>query len=226
MASTAKPGAWVPGPADPKLEHRALHVWRAELDHVDPNLAGGALSQDERARADRMLGNREQQRWSAARAVLRTLLARYLDLDPAALSFHLGAHGKPALDPPAISFNLSHSGGLALYAIAHNPVGVDVELDSGRLNPLAIARRVLGEHEAARLQALEPGLRRREFLRAWTRHEATTKCLGLPLLGNEARPRTPPWILDLDLTDTAAAAVALDGPPPELFLWEWPPAPA
>jgi len=225
MAPTAKPGAWVPGPANPALAHRGLHVWRAELDQVDPRLAG-ALSDDERARADRMLGSREQQRWSAARAVLRALLARYLDLEPAALSFHLGAHGKPALDPPAISFNLSHSGGLALYAVAHNAVGVDVEIDRGDRDSLAIAKRVLGLHEAARLQTLQPPERRREFLRAWTRHEATTKCLGLPLLGNEARPQTPPWILNLDLTDAAAAAVALDGPPPELSLWEWPPAPA
>ncbi len=225
MAPTAKPGAWVPGPDNPELAHGALHVWRAELDQVDPRLAG-ALSQDERARADRLLGSREQQRWSAARAVLRALLALYLDLDPAALRFHAGPHGKPALDPPAISFNLSHSGDLALYAVAHKAVGVDVELDRGERNSLAIAKRVLGEHQAARLQALEPDERRHEFLRAWTRHEATTKCFGLPLLGEDAHPQTPPWIRDLDVTGAGAGAVALDGPPPELSLWQWPPAPA
>lgn len=225
MAPTAKLGAWVPGPANPALAHRALHVWRAKLDHVDPRLAD-FLSHDERARADRLLGAREQERWSAARAVLRTLLALYLDLEPAALRFRAGPHGKPALDPPAISFNLSHSGGLALYAVAHNAVGVDVELDRGDRNSLAIAERVLGEQEAARLKALGPDRRPHELLRAWTRHEATTKCLGLPLLGNQARPQTPPWILDLDATDEGAAAVALDGPPHELSLWEWPPAPA
>jgi len=135
MAPTAKPRAWASGPANPALARGALHVWRAELDHVDPNLAS-ALSDDERARVDRMLGNREQQRWRAARGVLRTLLALYMDLEPAALRFRAGPHGKPALDPPAISFNLSHSGGLALYAVAHNAVGVDVELDRGDRNSL------------------------------------------------------------------------------------------
>ncbi|MHB8240398.1 MAG: 4'-phosphopantetheinyl transferase family protein [Solirubrobacteraceae bacterium] len=224
MPPHAEPPAWASGPADPALAQGALHVWKAELDHVEQRLAD-AISRDERARADRLLGAREQQRWTSARAVLRALLALYLDLDPAALRFNAGPHGKPALDPPAISFNLSHSGSLALYAIARRQsVGVDVELDHHDRNSLAIAERVLGEQEAARLKALEPPLRRREFLRAWTRHEATTKCLGRPLLGSEALPEPPPWILDLDVPGAGAAAVAVDGPPPELSLWCWPPA--
>jgi phosphopantetheinyl transferase len=42
----------------------------------------------------------------------------------------------------------------------------------------AICQRALGPAEALRLQDLHPAIREREFLRMWTRHEATLKCRG------------------------------------------------
>ncbi len=58
-------------------------------------------------------------------------------------------------------------------------MGVDVEVGRRSVEEIAVARSWLGAAQARRLEALDPAIRRREFLRAWTRHEAQLKCLGV-----------------------------------------------
>jgi 4'-phosphopantetheinyl transferase len=179
-----------------------------------------------------------------AHGVLRALLARYLGSDPGSLSFAVGKHGKPALvadAPPAggaigsmtrpltpprdaasLRFNLSHSGALALYAFARgNAMGVDVEVARRPIDELAIAARAFGAERAQFLEKFEPEIREHEFLRAWVRHEAALKCLGTGIGAGEAREDL--WVAELDVGRRAAAAVALERPPRELHLWDWPP---
>jgi 4'-phosphopantetheinyl transferase superfamily len=119
---------------------------------------------------------------------------------------------------------VSHSGGLALYAFSEaTAVGVDVEVGRHTVDEVAIAARAIGADEAERLRALDPSLRRREFLRTWARHEAALKCLGLGI--GAARGTTDgrrPWIAQLELgEDAAGAAVAAVRAPGELRCWEW-----
>jgi phosphopantetheinyl transferase len=139
----------------------------------------------------------------------------------------VGSDGKPGLaGSPSLQFNLSHSGSVALYALsAAGPVGVDVEArpaSSHRRDELALAARALGAGEAARLARLDPGARRREFLRAWTRHEAALKCSGSATAGE------PAWVAELDLAasnpgvEGLAAAVALAQAPLQLRCYHWP----
>jgi phosphopantetheinyl transferase len=175
----------------------AVEVWTADLDQV-PDEPLALLSAPEREHAAQIRDERGRRRWSASRAVLRDLLSRWTRADPAQLELELGAEGKPRLrcSPGRavgfawrrVRFNLSHSGPLALYALcASREVGVDVELaadaGAGGGRELAIARRMLGEQVAARLQALAPEELREEFLRAWVAHEAAVKCLGVGLRG-------------------------------------------
>ena len=124
------PPSWSPGPPEPRLDKGAVHIWRADLRAVDDELSQ-LLCEQERARAERLLSHSDRARWTRCRGVLRALLARYLGLDPRALQFSLGEHGKPMLDttgPRTLQFNLSHSGELALYAFSQNAaVGIDVE---------------------------------------------------------------------------------------------------
>ena len=187
---------------------------------------GQLLSKEERARAERLLSHGARERWMRCRGVLRALLGRYLQLDPRALEFSLGEHGKPTLDTPGagtLQFNLSHSGEIALYAVSDaGAVGVDVETRRRRLDELGIATRVLGDAEAARLGDLDPETRTGEFLRAWVLHEAAIKCRGAGL----GRPSTgarlsEPWTAELEVGPQAAAAVVVEGRPAELELWEW-----
>jgi 4'-phosphopantetheinyl transferase len=158
------------------------------------------LAPDERARAMRMPDLQQRLSWMAAHAVLRTLIGRYLDVDPADLLLVVGEHGKPALaeeptgrslsarpEPSAIgsrdatplSFNISHSGELALYAFTRvGSVGVDIEIARRTIDRVAIAARAFGHEQARWIEQLDPCRQSREFLRMWTRHEAELKCRG------------------------------------------------
>jgi 4'-phosphopantetheinyl transferase len=103
-------GSWEPGPAHPRLTEYVLHVWRADLDAVSDKVAQ-LFSDDERARAERVLSARKARRWGRARRVLRELVGRYLERDPASLRFNTEAGGKPtARGATRLSFSLTHSG--------------------------------------------------------------------------------------------------------------------
>jgi 4'-phosphopantetheinyl transferase len=229
--------AWTPGPDLPPPPHGAVHVWRADLTTVADEV-GEVLCPEERARALQIRSTRHRHLWARSRGVLRSLLARYVGSDPGALCFTTGAHGKPSLDPadaasgaaevtPRVSFNLSHSGELALYAVTDGgAVGVDVERAHRPIDALAVAARAFGPVEAARLAALDPVTREREFLRAWVRHEAELKCRGTGIGGGAAPIGSRrPWIAQLELGAGAAGAVATDVAPATLCRWDWPPGP-
>ena len=224
---------WTPGPAAPELQDGAIHVWRADLATLgEAHLA--LLDAEESARAKRFLQDRDRQRWAQSHGVLRALLGSYLGVDGSGLRFAAGEHGKPALDfstgdgaHPLPSFNLSHSGDLALYAIAATaPVGIDVETPRSVERVLEIALRTFGPEESAQLEQLDdPEARQQEFLRMWTRHEAELKCLGTGIGGAHLAAGAPrPWRRDLELGNRAVAAVAVAHPPSELCCWRWPAA--
>lgn len=214
-----------------------MHVWRAELTDVAQDTCS-VLSVAEQARAQRIIGARRRELWVRSRALLRTLLALYLEADPRSLRFCTNAHGKPSLarprtaaGPPSshperggeLSFNLSHSGDLAVYAFARTTaLGVDVErLGRARPEP-SLAARAFGPAQADRLARMAPQARREEFLRAWTRREAALKCVGIGI-GGEGAPRPcEPWVAELEVGPGAMAAVAAETPPLELRCWEWP----
>jgi 4'-phosphopantetheinyl transferase len=220
-------------------------VWRADLDTVTDELCD-LLCEEERARSERFLGERDRKLWTCSRAVLRELLGRYLHEDPRTLRFSVGAHGKPALTgdaagsptardpasatPARICFNLSHSGELTLLAFSPRAaVGVDIELASRPIDALAIAARVFGPTEARRLEGLDEETRQREFLRAWVLHEAELKCLGTGIGGAHTGGRQAgagigarrPWTTQLEVGPRAAAALAVESTPRELRCWDW-----
>jgi 4'-phosphopantetheinyl transferase len=215
-----------------------VHVWRVDLTAVGDDVAG-SLSAAERERARGIAGEDARRRWSRSRGVLRELLARYLRERPGAIALSAGRHGKPQLAGDgrgALSFNLAHSRQLALYAFAAaGSVGVDVEVvraEGARASGdrVALARRVFGELQARRLEALQPAAREREFLRLWTRHEAELKRRGTGIGAAGAadragvQAREEPWIVELDLGARAVAALAVErGSADELRLWEWVP---
>jgi 4'-phosphopantetheinyl transferase len=222
--------AWRPGPLRPLLTEGSIHVWRADLTAVTPEL-GKLLCNEERARAARFANERDGELWRRSRGLLRSLLGRYLEQDPRTLCFVVGEHGKPALADDApfrLDFNMSHSGQLALYAIGDaGAVGVDVETARRPIDEVAIAARTLGAAEAQRLQALEPAVRRQEFLRVWTRYEAELKCLGGGISGADlVIDAHGPVVTELELGPGVAAAVASERPARELHCWDWQQRPA
>lgn len=84
-------------------------------------------------------------------------------------------HGKPyLLQYPNIHFNLSHSGTLAVCAVADAPVGIDTE--EKRPKSDGVARRFFTAEEYQYLEAAKD--KDRAFLSIWTRKESYLKLLG------------------------------------------------
>jgi 4'-phosphopantetheinyl transferase len=169
-----------------------LHVWRVELAGDDPR--------------------------RRARDALATILAEYLadpgEAAPDSTAVELSAdeNGKPRLAaaPGRLSFNLSHSGGLALVALAPGgvEVGVDVERRKPRRDLVRLAERWLPDDDATAVATASVAEREGSFYAAWTRHEARVKCVGTGLAGPPPPAEIIAWPLEID--DGYAAAVAVD----------------
>ena len=167
---------------------RAIDVYWFDLDHASVADCYALLDAAERARAARFRFERDRRRYVVRRGRLRTLLAGYLDHEPADVALTVDRFGKPALATGALRFNLSHSHGLALYAIAFGiEVGCDLERRDPRLAGADVAARFFSPGEVRALRALAPARRTEGFFNCWTRKEAYVKARGcglsLPLDG-------------------------------------------
>ncbi len=103
-------------------------------------------------------------------------------LDAHTARVSVNEHGKPYLpDAPGVHFSLSHSGSMAMCAVADSPVGCDIqELSSARRGE-RVARRFFTPAEYARITAAAGP--EREFARLWTLKESYVKYLGTGIDG-------------------------------------------
>jgi 4'-phosphopantetheinyl transferase len=168
-----------------ELPDDEVQLWRVDLEAVRVNESRWQelLSDDESARASRFHFLRDRQSFVASRAILRTILASYLAIDPRELSFAYSKKEKPSLGPTHaksnLQFNVSHSGGVALFAFGlQREIGVDVEHVRRNVEVEAIARRFFSAHEQMQLAALPIEERVEAFYRCWTRKEAYIKATG------------------------------------------------
>jgi 4'-phosphopantetheinyl transferase len=176
--------SWPTAPADVRLDDDEVHVWCAVLERPPHELARMAelLSDDERQRVERSRSPMVRREFTAARALLRTLLGYYLCCDSRSVRFRSGPQGKPELaDCPwhrPVHFNVSHSHGLALFAITvRGAVGVDVEM-LRPFNALGMAERYFSPWEFHALRSLDEAVRGEAFFHTWTRKEAFLKATG------------------------------------------------
>ena len=130
-------------------------------------------------RSDRFIAQPERRRFVLSRIVLRHILARYHGTAPDAVPLAREAGGRPYVEgSDQLFFSLSHSGEIAVIAIATSPVGVDVERIRSIERAPAIARRVLHHDTVDILHALPAPLFDAAFLDAWTQREAHVKAVG------------------------------------------------
>lgn len=198
-----------------------VHVWVAHLDPASSESPRrlAATTEAERDRASRFHRRLDAERYLFAHGALRLLLADYLTCDPLALRFGTHENGKPFLDGAQLEFNLSHSGALALIAVAlSRQVGVDVE----QLRPMPdlenLAARVCTPGELATLAGLAEPQRERAFFAMWTRKEALAKATGEGIggvvrdAGHASAEAQDRWTLS-EVTDLPgyAACVAAEG---------------
>jgi 4'-phosphopantetheinyl transferase len=166
----------------PVIQAATCQLWLAWLDDENPDEFQRLLSKDEHSRAVRLRGSQSANRFTVARGVLRILLSKYLALVPEEIAFTYGPNGKPALAgeiQKQLSFNLSHSGGMAVFAVANGlQIGVDVE----KVHPIgdleATASIFLTNDELVELKQLPTALKLERFFTMWTCKEAVLKALG------------------------------------------------
>jgi 4'-phosphopantetheinyl transferase len=211
------------------------------------------LTPAERAHADRQRREVDRRRLRRSRALLRLLLAGYLDQDPAAIQVDRGCpscdrpHGRPRLaGVHPLQFSVAHAAGLLVFAFqAGTPVGVDAEPAAGHgpEPPPELVELALTPAERRHLALARARDRWRWFLRCWTRKEAVLKLAGtglsVPLqdvvvdpsgpggpvdLRVEGWTGTAVWAGDLDLGPDFVGAVASAGPAPDLRVAELRPA--
>jgi 4'-phosphopantetheinyl transferase len=162
-----------------------VHVWAAWLQ-APPELihhCASLLAPRENERASRFRFDKHRNRFIAGRAILRSLLGRYLNCPPEKLQFSYGPHGKPSLaaefHQASLHFNLAHSEDIAVFAVTRlGPVGIDVE----QIRPLAdaddLVERFFSPRENALFQPLSEDQKSIAFFNLWTRKEAWLKATG------------------------------------------------
>lgn len=230
------------GHADHPYEIGQVEVWQIPLDGPDGGRGGPAdeeypavwsawedlLDDDEKARARMGLRPGMRRRFVIAHAAARIIVGARLGRAPEAVRFTRGRWGKPGVAAAEeFHFSLSHSGDLALVALAPRPVGVDVELTRADLDISRLSRRYFPRKERELVEREGPGA----FGRLWTRKEACVKAAGgrltqgmeLAVAHDECQtvvhaphgPLPGPWrVADLSLPENYSGAVALmgDGP--------------
>jgi 4'-phosphopantetheinyl transferase len=226
----------------PALE-RTVHVWAVPLDDARVDLDGGRdmLSSDERQRVARFHFEQHRRRYLIAHIALHRILSRYLQIDPAQLSFELGGNGKPKLSPvlasAGVDFNLSHSNEMALLAVTHGQeLGVDIEYVKPDFKFEEIAERFFTAREVAALRALPSELQRQAFFKCWTCKEAFLKAKGTGLSGEldeveitrGAADRVrigagvPGWsLMELKPIDAYEAAIVVAGGASPVRCYQW-----
>ena len=172
------------------IDHSEVHVWIADTDSDegrDPTILeryAGMMSSEERARHDRFVFEKDRHLFLVTRGVIRTLIARYLDVEPAACAFAANDYGRPSISHPPgaeLAFNVSHTKGLVACAFARETeIGVDVEV-ADRAIGLELARRFFSAAEADALEALPEEARAARFFEYWTLKESYIKARGMGL---------------------------------------------
>jgi len=180
---------WAQPPDDLILQPSIVDIWRGQLDPPTPYLDQfwEVLSPDERTRAKRFKFAEHQNRFIAARGMLRHILGKYLHTPPPNLSFELGPHGKPflppVLNPLQLSFNVAHSHNLALYGVArHRDIGIDVEYERPDIDYPGMVSRIFSKEEAPLFWNLPQDQHQATFFSCWTQKEAYLKARGEGLI--------------------------------------------
>lgn len=174
-------------PVEPlSLPEDTIHVWRFEISQLQNRLQRlhEVLSSEEQERASRFVVEAPRRQLIVGRAMLRSLLGKYLDIYPMEIQLGRGQFDKPFLQFPKspLRFNVSHSGNLVLMAFVwKREVGVDVEKKQREIEIESIANRWFTQEENSALSEAVGVERTEIFFDLWTRKEAAIKAAGTGL---------------------------------------------
>lgn len=232
---------WLNPPQNLIISPRNVHLWRINLDQTESQVAifKNTLSSDEIARAERFYFPQHRQRFITARGSLRSILGKYLQVDPISVQFIYQHRGKPLLADKfadqKITFNLSHSENLALCAITcENLIGVDLEYIRPISDLESLAKRFFSHREYESIKAISSNKQQETFFRYWTCKEAYLKATGDGLVKleetevnlisddeSELLVRGNWTLRELNVADNFAGAVVVNGSDISWEFWDF-----
>ena len=172
------------------LPPEQVHLWCAFTEDLGaPSLVEQyrhLLGDDERRREADFRTPDARQRYVITRALVRTMLSRYVRHDPRAWAFATTEHGRPYIanaegSARGLVFNLSHTRGLVVLGVTReHALGVDVEHQERPMSP-GVMHRIFSTDEVAAIDALPVDRHARHLLQHWTLKEAYIKARGMGL---------------------------------------------
>jgi 4'-phosphopantetheinyl transferase len=187
------------------LEEDEVCIWLFRPESLQDPLvreaAESLLIATDVSRCARFRFAEDRDRFLAARALERTVLAAVVGTAPDTLALEPDRHGKPRLLRPVtrrtLSFNLSHTRRLVACAVTWDrEIGLDIE--EVREAPLDVAERYFAPPEIAALGALDRPSQQRAFFMLWTLKESFLKAMGVGLtvpLSSFAVRLSPPGLM-------------------------------
>jgi 4'-phosphopantetheinyl transferase len=173
------------------LTSEEIHLWFAFYDEIrDQRLLSACrqlLNTAEKEQETRFYFARDRHRYLITRALVRTVLSRYVPIDPKDWVFSTNFYGRPYIvneepEDACLSFNISHTHSLIVLAVTRQTaVGVDVENFRAREVSIEIAQHYFAAPEVAALAAAPPDQRQYRFFEYWTFKEAYIKARGMGL---------------------------------------------
>jgi 4'-phosphopantetheinyl transferase len=165
-----------------EVDDASVHLWAFVIEPTESIALRlrSLLSEEDILRADHFKFVHLRDTYTICRGLVRTLLGRYLGIEPVGIEFHYQTKGKPVVvNHKQLEFNVSHAAGMMLCAITRGrEVGVDVERVRLLPDMQELARQFFCAEEANELMSLPEEQQRLAFYRCWTRKEAYLKALG------------------------------------------------
>ncbi|MBU4010202.1 MAG: 4'-phosphopantetheinyl transferase superfamily protein, partial [Proteobacteria bacterium] len=170
-----------------KLETGRIDLWFSFSDEInDPGLLSAYenyLSISEKQKMQRFHFHKHRHQFLITRALVRTTLSRYFDINPELWRFSNNEYEKPEVvftgRMPPIRFNISHTDGLVACAVAlEEDIGVDVEDTTKQNISVDIADKYFSLQEASDLYSVPEAERKQRFFTYWTLKESFVKAVG------------------------------------------------
>ncbi len=153
-------------------------VWRRDAERFATNI----LDESELHVAERLRDDHVRHDYVAAHVLARMTLADASRTRPAAIRYRQLGIGRAEVAGPRRArqwqFSVSHTGGVAVCAVAQGPVGAGVGCVAGMLNQRELADNICTAGERETLAGLQPAARQQQLLRLWTCKEAIAKADG------------------------------------------------
>ena len=168
-----------------------IHLWLAFYDEITEapmySLYRELLNVAEKKQEQRFYFARDRRRYLVTRALVRTVLSRYISIHHSEWMFSTNTYGRPEIVNPQaraehLSFNISHTHSLIVLGVTKcRALGVDVENVCARDMSIETTKRYFAPHEVAVLTAAPSHQQKYRFFEYWTFKESYIKARGMGL---------------------------------------------